>query len=269
MNTPSVLFVFFTNGTFQLCLSSAGVLGLLYRGPYFTLEPPALVEFTNQTGVEVRCQADGSPKPSLRWETAAGVRVSTDGTLTLRPFLPEAYRQAEHSAFYRCVATNVLGSIASRPVHVLGAEERYSVLETGELVIHRTNMADSERTYRCRVRNTVSGSTVLSIKAGRAIVVDVGDRVAPRLTLFRKTIKASVGRTVNLPCVVAAFPPANVTWYRQQRRQLEPLMNAAGIRQVNGILTFEEVKLENDGMYICIAGNDVAEIRAEATLVVT
>lgn len=305
-----------------LTWSASRVLALLYRGPYFTLEPPALVEFTNQTGAEVRCQADGSPKPSLRWETAAGRPVSADGTLSLRPFAPDSYRQTEHSAFYRCVATNVLGSISSRPVHVLGVlderiksrarddvvvrgssavlrcqvrrsqapysafdawlrddgysigrptykEERYSVLETGELVIHRTNMADSERTYRCRVRNTVSGSTALSTNAGRAIVVDVGDTVAPRFALFRKVVRAAVGRSVDLPCVVAAFPPANVTWYRQQRRQLEPLTNAVGIRQVNGILTFEEVKIENEGVYICIASNDVAEVRAEANLVIT
>lgn len=51
------------------------------------------------------------------------------------------------------------------------SEERYSVLHSGELIVHRTNMADTERTYRCRIRNTVSGDTVLSSNTGRAIVI--------------------------------------------------------------------------------------------------
>ncbi|KAH9373256.1 hypothetical protein HPB48_005001 [Haemaphysalis longicornis] len=146
-------------------------------------------------------------------------------------------------------------------------EERYSVLETGELVIHRTNMADSERTYRCRVRNTVSGSTALSTNAGRAIVVDVGDTVAPRFALFRKIVRAAVGRSVDLPCVVAAFPPANVTALGWTFQLAISLATSKG--KVNGILTFEEVKIENEGVYICIASNDVAEVRAEANLIIT
>ncbi|KAG0421730.1 hypothetical protein HPB47_002390, partial [Ixodes persulcatus] len=224
-----VLFVMILSDSVNDPSSVVGVLAprvqsLLYRGPYFTLEPPALVEFTNSSGAEVRCQADGSPKPSVRWETASGVRASQDGMLIVRPFSAESYRQGVQAAFYRCVAANVVGSVASRLVHVLGLlderlqaraqddvvirgssavlrckvgrsqapysafdawirddgysisrptykEERYSVLQTGELLIHRTNMADTERTYRCRVRHTVSGDTALSSNVARAIVI--------------------------------------------------------------------------------------------------
>lgn len=307
------------SATFQ-CPS--GVVCLLYRGPYFTLEPPTLVEFTNSTGAEIRCQSDGSPKPSTRWETVSGTRVSQDGTLTIRPFAAEAYKQDLHATFYRCVATNIVGSISSRLVHVLGVlderiqaqaqddvvvrgssavlrcrvrrsqapysafdawlrddgysitrptykEERYSVLHSGELIVHRTNMADTERTYRCRIRNTVSGDTVLSSNTGRAIVIDVGEAVPPKIKLVRGTARATVGRSVDLPCVVTAFPPANVTWYRRQSRKLEPVLETGVMKQVNGILTFEEVKLQHEGSYICVAANELGEVRAETRFTVS
>ncbi|KAM7293094.1 hypothetical protein ISCGN_026224 [Ixodes scapularis] len=302
-------------------MGGTGVQSLLYRGPYFTLEPPALVEFTNSSGAEVRCQADGSPKPSVRWETASGVRASQDGTLTVRPFSAESYRQGVQAAFYRCVAANVVGSVASRLVHVLGLlderlqaraqddvvirgssavlrckvgrsqapysafdawirddgysisrptykEERYSVLQTGELLIHRTNMADTERTYRCRVRHTVSGDTALSSNVARAIVIDIGESASPRMSLFRNVVRVSVGRTVDMPCVVTGFPPANVTWFRHQSRKLQTIVDTGGVRQVNGVLTFEEVKQQHEGTYVCVASNELGEIRAEAGLFV-
>ncbi|CAN8026766.1 unnamed protein product, partial [Ixodes persulcatus] len=123
------------------------VQSLLYRGPYFTLEPPALVEFTNSSGAEVRCQADGSPKPSVRWETASGVRASQDGMLIVRPFSAESYRQGVQAAFYRCVAANVVGSVASRLVHVLGLlDERLQARAQDDVVIR-----GSSAVLRCKV----------------------------------------------------------------------------------------------------------------------
>ncbi|CAN7939532.1 unnamed protein product [Ixodes hexagonus] len=145
-------------------------------------------------------------------------------------------------------------------------EERYSVLQTGELLIHRTNMADTERTYRCRVRHTVSGDTTLSANVGRAIVIDVGEPTPPRMSLFREERKVTVGRTVDIPCVVNAFPTANVTWFSHQSGKLETIVDTGEVRQVNGVLTFEEVKLQDQGTYVCVAVNDLGELRAEARL---
>ncbi|CAN7939967.1 unnamed protein product, partial [Ixodes hexagonus] len=120
---------------------------LLYRGPHFTLEPPALVEFTNSTGAEVRCQADGNPRPSIRWETAWGTRVSQDGTFTIGPFSPESYRQGVQAGFYRCVAVNVVGSVSSRLVHVLGLLDKRLQARAQDDVVIRGSTA----VLRCKV----------------------------------------------------------------------------------------------------------------------
>ncbi|CAN7987218.1 unnamed protein product, partial [Ixodes hexagonus] len=120
---------------------------LLYRGPHFPLEPPALVEFTNSTGAEVRCQADGSPKPSIRWETASGNLVSQDGTLTIGPFSSESYRQGVQAGFYRCVAVNVVGSVSSRLVHVLGLLDKRLQARAQDDVVIRGSTA----VLRCKV----------------------------------------------------------------------------------------------------------------------
>lgn len=48
-----------------------------------------------------------------------GLRTFSDeGTLVLPPFRSEAYRQDVHAVIYRCIATNPIGSITSRDVHV-------------------------------------------------------------------------------------------------------------------------------------------------------
>ncbi|CAN8002937.1 unnamed protein product, partial [Ixodes pacificus] len=97
------------------------------RGPFFTLEPPHWVEFSNTSGGEVRCEADGDPPPQLLWITVdgspvtsvAGLRaLSEDGALTFPAFAADAYRQDIHAAVYRCLASNEVGAVASRDVHV-------------------------------------------------------------------------------------------------------------------------------------------------------
>ncbi|XP_064480703.1 cell adhesion molecule DSCAM-like isoform X2 [Ornithodoros turicata] len=283
-----------------ICCCSNGVLSLLHRGPSFTLEPPPLVEFTNSTGADVRCHAD-------------------DSSLTFRPFSRDSYQQSVHAAFYRCVATNAVGTIISRMVHVLGVldervlvrvvddiavrgntavlrcnvhqsqapytafdgwirddgftisrpsynDERYTVLHTGELLVHRTNMADTERTYRCRVRHTLSGDAATSSNTARAIVTDMSENVPPRMTYSVPKIDVGVGRHVELPCVATAFPPANVTWYRLARRQLELVPTGAGARQLNGVLTFDVAGTHMSGTYVCVAKNDLGESRTESVV---
>ncbi|GBO25753.1 hypothetical protein AVEN_192313-1, partial [Araneus ventricosus] len=42
------------------------------RGPIFRMEPPSRVEFSNNSGTELRCSADGYPTPRLTWLTREG-----------------------------------------------------------------------------------------------------------------------------------------------------------------------------------------------------
>ncbi|GIY88836.1 down syndrome cell adhesion molecule-like protein Dscam2 [Caerostris darwini] len=99
------------------------------RGPTFSTEPPSRVEFSNSSGTEVRCVADGIPNPNLSWRTREGGDVMDvpglrytrpDGTLVFLPFKRNDYRQDVHDTVCQCLASNSIGSIISREVHVKG-----------------------------------------------------------------------------------------------------------------------------------------------------
>ncbi|GIZ02318.1 down syndrome cell adhesion molecule-like protein Dscam2 [Caerostris extrusa] len=99
------------------------------RGPTFSTEPPSRVEFSNSSGTEVRCVADGAPTANLSWRTreggnaldVPGLRYTrSDGTLVFLPFMRTDYRQDVHDTVYRCLASNSVGSVISREVHVKG-----------------------------------------------------------------------------------------------------------------------------------------------------
>lgn len=101
------------------------------RGPIFRMEPPSRVEFSNNSGIELRCSADGSPPPKLNWLTreggtardVAGLRhMRSDGTLVFHPFPRSDYRQEIHDAVYQCSASNNVGTVLSREVHVRGGK---------------------------------------------------------------------------------------------------------------------------------------------------
>lgn len=102
-----------------------------FRAPSFLMEPPVRVEFSNITGSWIDCTADGHPTPRIEWTTTdgspaidiLGIRtVLRNGTLMFPSFSPGEYRQDVHSAIYRCVATNTVGSIISRDVQVRGGK---------------------------------------------------------------------------------------------------------------------------------------------------
>ncbi|GIY65589.1 down syndrome cell adhesion molecule-like protein Dscam2 [Caerostris darwini] len=97
------------------------------RGPTFFSEPPSRVEFQNDTGIIIPCSAQGHPAPMIAWtqqdgnplRDVVGVRhTRPDGSLVFPPFAAEDFRQGVHDAVYRCVASNIVGSIISREVHV-------------------------------------------------------------------------------------------------------------------------------------------------------
>ncbi|GBN73351.1 Down syndrome cell adhesion molecule-like protein Dscam2 [Araneus ventricosus] len=99
------------------------------RGPVFRMEPPSRVEFSNNSGTELRCSADGYPAPRLTWLTREGTpardvpglrHTRSDGTLVFSPFPRSEYRQDVHDAVYQCSASNPVGVVLSREVHVRG-----------------------------------------------------------------------------------------------------------------------------------------------------
>lgn len=110
-----------------------------HKGPRFLVEPPNRVDFLNSSGAIINCNAVGHPTPKITWirgDAGGGhlasdiplnrhmqssdslLHIRSDGSLYFSPFSEESFRQDIHSATYRCIASNVLGSIISRNVHV-------------------------------------------------------------------------------------------------------------------------------------------------------
>lgn len=122
--------------------SSAGIVessdNLPADGPHFIVEPPAWLEFTNQTGATVWCAAAGHPQPTVMWLAASELSASSSATnaveiaglrritnsaghnssLIFPPFAATAYRPDVHSTAYRCRASSPAGTILSREMRL-------------------------------------------------------------------------------------------------------------------------------------------------------
>lgn len=97
------------------------------KAPRFSKEPELRVRFLNSTGAIIACKAEGSPNPKIEWLKEDGSRlieasnfrqIGSDGSLVFLPFSNFQYNQAIHSATYKCIASNSVGRLESRPVQV-------------------------------------------------------------------------------------------------------------------------------------------------------
>lgn len=97
------------------------------QGPIFVQEPPRRIEFSNTSGGKVDCLAHGVPLPALEWTLSDGSSVNqitdirlvhTNGSLIFPPFPAKKFRHDVHTAIYRCIAKNQVGTILSKDVIV-------------------------------------------------------------------------------------------------------------------------------------------------------
>lgn len=104
------------------------------RAPSFIHEPPNRVQFSNSSGTAISCTADGRPPPIIRWVKhdgeilmdLPGLRYTRhDGSLVFTPFPSEEYRADVHASVYRCEASNKVGVIGSREVHVRAGDKNF------------------------------------------------------------------------------------------------------------------------------------------------
>ncbi|CAL1264725.1 unnamed protein product [Larinioides sclopetarius] len=301
------------------------------RGPVFRTEPSSRVEFSNSSGTELRCNADGIPTPRLTWQTreggntrdVAGLRYTrSDGTLVFPPFARNDYRQDVHDTVYQCLAANTVGSIVSREVHVRGVIKQrfnpqvyddfvvrgntavlrchlptfvkeyvsvdswirnddyvlkmtdtrirsYTVLYSGELLIHETQEKDAEWSYRCQTRHRLTGEMVVSISAGKITVTEPHASTLPRVTFNQAQVRAEEGSPVQLPCVAQGNPPPTYRWMKDENGGLSPVKEDGRVWMVQGTLNIRKVVQKDAGKYQCIVRNSIGERRIESALIVT
>ncbi|KAG1671038.1 Down syndrome cell adhesion molecule-like protein Dscam2 [Nymphon striatum] len=107
-------------------------------GPIFIKEPTSgRVEFLSSEGIQFDCTAHGDPYPKIQWLKQDGfeqekevvkipslVEIHRNGTLGLKSFRPDQFRQDIHATVYRCSASNIHGRIISGPVSVRGTTKQ-------------------------------------------------------------------------------------------------------------------------------------------------
>ena len=116
------------------------------QGPIFQQDLPAKVSFSNNSGLVLNCAASG--QPVISWQTETGISVlspsqsidslnllndnannkyvnlplvhqnPTTNALVFRSFASDEFSPEVHSTKYRCLATNVHGTITSSLVQV-------------------------------------------------------------------------------------------------------------------------------------------------------
>ncbi|XP_055948883.1 cell adhesion molecule Dscam2-like isoform X4 [Argiope bruennichi] len=160
MVAPRFRTIFFDIFLLILQISIGNISSFDLAAPTFTIEPPYQVEFYNTNGAEIPCSAHGRPSPYISWvrrvdavvEDIPGLRhLRPNGSLVFMPFGPEDYRQDIHASIYKCVASNIVGTIGSRDVHVRAVlSQQYEVRVYDEFVIR-----DNTAVLKCHIPSFV------------------------------------------------------------------------------------------------------------------
>ncbi|XP_076350073.1 cell adhesion molecule Dscam1-like isoform X2 [Tachypleus tridentatus] len=251
------------------------------RGPHFVLEPNNVNMFYNTSGIVISCSASGTPQPVIYWTDALGQRlqdipglrhVRSDGSLIFSSFPVDKYQQVVHSADYRCVATNRVGTIGSRDVKVRAVIYQQFKVQVYDGYATRGNTG----ILRCHIPNYVRDYvTVTSWSRDDGHMIfpaesyDPHTSQAPRLLHFSKNIRSPEDSTAILLCLAHGFPKPRYAWYFSDNGRMTVLNKGQRIDQMDGTLVIRHVTREDAGTYFCMVSNDVGQERGEVTLDIT
>ncbi|XP_061624718.1 hemicentin-1 isoform X2 [Phyllopteryx taeniolatus] len=123
----------------------------------------------------------------------------------------------------------------------------FTVLPSGSLKITDVRLIDS-KLYTCTAENP-AGNVSLSY--------NLHIQAKPRIQRAPRLLKALVGQTVTLPCVVQGQPSPEVNWFHNGL--------PVGIKNTSP-LRIQRVSLADKGTYRCVARNSVGQETLEITL---
>lgn len=158
---PSILLWDLLSIQLLLLLPTCTIAGIDIAGPVFEREPPDHVDFSSLSGSGVHCSARGTPRPSIKWLQADGNavpandrlrRVVSNGSLVFLPFQSEDYRPDVHATVYRCIASNSIGAIVSREVHIKAVVPHPPDIQ----VYHVHSIVGSTAVLKCHVPDILS-----------------------------------------------------------------------------------------------------------------
>ncbi|XP_050040863.3 cell adhesion molecule Dscam1-like isoform X1 [Dermacentor andersoni] len=146
-------------------------------------------------------------------------------------------------------------------------EDRYSLLDSGELLVHNTTAADSDRSYRCRTRHRLTGHLASSTVAGKIFVSDAHAVTQVKVTLSLSDVLTTVGAHVDLPCVSHGYPLPRYTWYHEDRSGRRfAVAESDRLQFTNGVLSILGVNVLDTGRYTCVARNSAGEQTIQTVL---
>lgn len=120
---------------------------------------------------------------------------------------------------------------------------------------------DDEGVYKCVIENT-HGSVSTSAE------VTVSDREArPQFVEKLQHIDSVVGETATFRAKVSGSPMPQVEWFKNDDKiELHPRMTAESERNGYFSLVIENIEPEDEGLYKCVASNELGEIVSKAEL---
>lgn len=73
-----------------------------------------------------------------------------------------------------------------------------------------------------------------------------------------------------LPCAAQGYPVPTYRWYKKEGMEKILLMSTLNERLaiLDGTLVIQDIKIQDSGIYVCIANNSVGEERGEVELIV-
>ncbi|CAG0880994.1 unnamed protein product [Darwinula stevensoni] len=138
---------------------------------------------------------------------------------------------------------------------------RYSVLESGELVIRGVTILDDQSGYRCVTWNPFSGRKRTSSSSARIRVTERQIDTKPWLHPFKSDWSVEAGGRARIPCVSRGHPLPSIRW---QAGTGETIKGIWFVREGN--LVVENATRGHAGRYECLAQNPLGEARMEYRL---
>ncbi|XP_005733181.1 hemicentin-1 isoform X1 [Pundamilia nyererei] len=268
--------------------------------------PPAISSDTREylapvdSSVTLRCQADGSPPPSVTWHKDGRVlsetvrlRVLSSGSLQI------AFIQPSDAGRYTCTAANAAGTVSLEmsltvqiPPFIRGGEQEVVVVENSQVQL----VCLAEGVPQPKLSWEKDGSPV-SESAGEYTILPSGELVIdsaqpedagsytcvatnsvgqdswtvtllvhthPIFTELLGDVALNKGERLTLFCGVSGIPLPRITW--AFNNNIIPVH----YDQTNGHseLVIERVSKDDAGTYTCVAENDVGTIKSLALVYV-
>uniref|UniRef100_A0A674A6B1 Ig-like domain-containing protein n=1 Tax=Salmo trutta TaxID=8032 RepID=A0A674A6B1_SALTR len=199
--------------------------------------------------ITLSCESSGVPKPTVVW-SKVGCYSDPDG------FLHILNPTAEDAGIYICTATSAVGYTSHEiklSVNSKGCTLTYSKGCPVRDVNARTHITDvrliDSKLYTCSAENP-AGNVSLNY--------NLHIQVKPKIQAAPSLLKALIGQTVVLPCVVQGEPSPEISWFHNGR--------PVGARDT-AALRIHRASLADQGTYSCVAkntaGQDTMEVKLE------